>query len=70
MENRDTCGLILPMVVNSVIGLTDRVLQIVYYCLTNHWDDFQTNNIKKAALTFCILPSALNLFMITIYSKY
>ena len=67
MENRDTCGLILPMVVNSVIGLTDRVLQIVYYCLTNHWDDFQTNNIKKAALTFCILPSALNLFMIIIY---
>ena len=70
MENRDTCGLILPMVVNSVIGLTDRVLQIVYYCLTNHWDDFQTNNIKKAALTFCILPSALNLFMITIYTFF
>ena len=70
MENRDTCGLILPMVVNSVIGLTDRVLQIVYYCLTNHWDDFQTNNIKKAALTFCILPSALNLFMIAIYTFF
>ena len=70
MENKDTCGLILPMVVNSVIGLTDRVLQIVYYCLTNHWDDFQTNNIKKAALTFCILPSALNLFMITIYTFF
>ena len=70
MENRNTCGLILPMVVNSVIGLTDRVLQIVYYCLTNHWDDFQTNNIKKAALTFCILPSALNLFMITIYTFF
>ena len=70
MENRDTCVLILPMVVNSVIGLTDRVLQIVYYCLTNHWDDFQTNNIKKAALTFCILPSALNLFMITIYTFF
>ena len=70
MENRDTCGLILPMVVNSVIGLTDRVLQIVYYCLTNHWDDFQTNNIKKAALTFCILPSALNLFMISIYTFF
>ena len=70
MENRNTCGLILPMVVNSVIGLTDRVLQIVYYCLTNHWDDFQTNNIKKAALTFCILPSALNLFMIAIYTFF
>ena len=70
MENRDTCGLILPMVVNSVIGLTDRVLQIVYYCLTKHWDDFQTKHVKKTALTFCILPSGLNFFMITIYTFF
>ena len=70
MENRDTCGLILPMVVNSVIGLTDRVLQIVYYCLTKHWGDFQTKNVKKTALTFCILPSGLNFFMITIYCLF
>ena len=58
------------MIINSVVGLTDRVLQIVYYVLTKHWDDFQTKNVKKTALTFCILPSALNLFMITIYTFF
>ena len=67
MEGNNYCGLIVPMVFNSLIGITDRVLQIVYYCVTKHWDDFQTKNVKKSALTFCILPSALNFFMITIY---
>ena len=67
MDGPNTCGLIVPMIANSLIGITDRVLQIVYYCLTNHWDDFQTKNVKKTALTFCILPSAINFFMITIY---
>ena len=52
---------------NSVIGITNRVLQIVYYCLTKHWGEFQTPHVRKSALTFCILPTALNLFMITIY---
>ena len=67
MEGPNNCGLIIPMVFNSLIGITDRVLQIVYYCLTKHWDDFQTKNVKKSAITFCILPSALNFFMITTY---
>ena len=70
MDSPIKTGLIIPMITNSLIGLIDRVLQIVYYCLTNHWDDFQTKNVKKTALTFCILPSALNLFMITIYTIF
>ena len=70
MDSPIKTGLIIPMISNSLIGLIDRVLQIVYYCLTNHWDDFQTKNVKKTALTFCILPSALNLFMITIYTIF
>ena len=70
MENSNPIGLIIPMLFNSLIGITDRVLQIVYYCKTNSWDDFQTNNVKKTALTFCILPSALNVFMITIYCLF
>ena len=70
MENQSITGLIIPMIFNSIIGLTDRVLQIVYYCLTKHWDDFQTNHVKKTALTFCILPSGLNFFMITIYTLF
>ena len=70
MERANITPLIIPMILNSIIGLTDRVLQIVYYCLTNHWDDFQTKNVKKTALTFCILPSGLNFFMITIYTLF
>ena len=70
MERHSTAKIIIPMIFNSLIGFTDRVLQIVYYCLTKHWDDFQTKNVKKTALTFCILPSALNFFMITIYCLF
>ena len=70
MERANITPLIIPMILNSIIGLTDRVLQIVYYCLTNHWDYFQTKNVKKTSLTFCILPSGLNFFMITIYTLF
>ena len=59
--------LIIPMVFNSLLGIANRIVQICYYCLTKHWGDFQTPHVKKTALTFCILPSALNLFMISIY---
>ena len=67
MQKPDFTPLIIPMVFNSLVGITNRVLQIVYYCLTKHWNDFQTNNVKKTALTFCILPTALNFFMISVY---
>ena len=70
MESPNIAGLIVPMIFNSLIGITDRVLQIVYYCKTNSWDYFQTNNVKKTSLTFCILPSALNVFLITIYCLF
>ena len=67
MQGPNYTPLIIPMGFNSVIGITNRVLQIVYYCLTKHWGEFQTPHVRKSALTFCILPTALNLFMITIY---
>ena len=67
MQAPNTTLLIVPMVFNSLVGVTDRILQIVYYCLTKHWKDFQTEHVRKSALTFCILPTALNFFMISIY---
>ena len=67
MQGQSYVPLVIPMVFNSLIGITNRVLQIVYYCKTKNWNDFQTSHVKKATLTFCILPSALNFFMITIY---
>ena len=67
MQSQNITPLIIPMAFNSLVGITNRVLQICYYCFTKHWGDFQTSHVKKTALTFCILPSAINLFMITIY---
>ena len=67
MQGPSYTNLIIPMAFNSLVGVTNRILQIVYYCLTKHWNDFQTSHVRKTALTFCILPSALNFFMISIY---
>ena len=67
MQGQNYTPLIVPMIFNSLIGVTNRILQIIYYCLTKHWGDFQTPHVRKSALTFCILPSALNFFMITVY---
>ena len=51
--------------VNAVLGVASRVCQIVYYCMTDFIDEAKT--ARNTALTFCILPSAVNLFMILIY---
>ena len=67
MQNQNFTTLIIPMAFNSLVGISNRIVQICYYCLTKDWGDFQTPNVKKAALTFCILPSALNFFMISVY---
>jgi hypothetical protein len=53
----------LLMIINLLLGLTNRVLQLCYYCISN----FEVQTVKKAALTFCILPSALNVFMMSLY---
>ena len=59
-------GLVFSTIaVNTIIGFTNRVLQIVYYCKTKK--DFINDSIDHTALTFCILPSGINLFMILVY---
>ena len=70
MQGQNFAPLIIPMAFNSLVGITNRILQICYYCLTKHWGDFQTSHVKKTALTFCILPSAINFFMISIYCLF
>ncbi len=49
--------------INSIIGLTNRILQIVYYCKTT----FINDSIGHTTLTFCFLPTGINLFMILVY---
>jgi len=70
MENenkisKETINLIIKiiMVFNLLLGLTNRVLQIIYYYISK----FDVTTVKKASLTFCILPSALNVFMMSLY---
>ena len=64
MEKRNKILLTILMIFNSLIGVTNRILQICYYCITK---DFEVDTVKKAALTFCILPSVLNVFMMSLY---
>ena len=58
----------LTILINSIIGLTNRILQIVYYCKTKKI--FLNDSIKNTSLTFCILPTGINLFMIIIYVTF
>ena len=51
------------MIFNLLLGLTNRILQICY-C---HLEKIDVTTVKKAALAFCILPSALNVFMMSLY---
>ena len=51
------------MIFNLLLGLTNRVLQLCYYNLAK----FDVPTVKNAALTFCILPSVLNVFMMSLY---
>ena len=56
------------VVINCAIGIINRILQIVYYCLYRYeYKKFQVETIKQASLTFCILPTAIDVFMMGLY---
>ena len=52
---------------NLVLGIMNRLIQIIYYCMKNYRHKFLVSTIKKACLTFCILPTAIDAFMIGLY---
>ena len=56
-----------PMGVNILLGIINRVLQIIYYCMNKYGDKekygFKEDEVRNAALTFCILPTAVSAFM-------
>ena len=64
-------NILVPIAVNSLLGITNRVLQIVDYCLNKNKSGnykFKLDEVQTTALTFCILPTAVNIFMISLYS--
>lgn len=62
-----TLLVIITLYFNSLLGISDRILQILYYCYTNKWKEFQTDTAKKISLTFCIFPSAFHFILILTY---
>ena len=67
MEEENIKPLIfLIIIVNCVLGLADRITQLCYYCITRN-DFIKETSIKNTALVFCILPTAIHVFMILIY---
>ena len=61
----------LFLLLNLFLGIINRILQIIYYCIHKYSKDedikFKVDTISKAALTFCILPTAIDTFMIGLY---
>ena len=53
----------ITLIFNSIIGVTDRVLQICYYAITRK-NDYFLLSADTIALTFIILPLGLHLLII------
>ena len=52
------------------MGIINRLLQIIYYCLNRyHYGQykFEEPEVSKAALTFCVFPTGVNIFMMSLY---
>ena len=67
MDNSDgnKRRLYIPIIINSVLGISNRIFQIIDYCLNNYKYEkykFMADEIKKAGLIFCILPSSNKYF--------
>ena len=58
------CLVKVTLLLNSLLGLSDRVLQICYYALTKKKGNFLIDTADKIALTFIILPFAFNFIII------
>ena len=53
----------ITLIFNSILGITNRVLQICYYAMTRK-NDYFLSSADTITLTFIILPLGLNLLII------
>jgi hypothetical protein len=59
------------IIINSILGVADRVLQIIYYCKNKkNIKDENFEDFEKNLLVFIILPSGIHFFMILIYTIF
>ena len=54
----------LTIILNSIFGLADRILQICYYSLTKKNDLFLLSTADNISLTFIIIPFAFHFLII------
>ena len=70
-KNNSITRLIIPIGVNAFLGIINRLLQIIYYCLNKYQYrnkyQFEETEVEKAALTFCIFPTGVSIFMMSLY---
>ena len=61
----------LILLFNLIFGTMNRIIQIIYYCMKryakNENKGFGVDTIKQASLTFCILPTCIDAFMMGLY---
>ena len=70
MSIGENINILIPMGVNAFLGIGNRILQIIDYCLNRykyHNYEFITSEVQKAALTFCLLPTLVSMFMMGLY---
>ena len=70
MSIGENIQILFPMGVNALLGITNRILQILDYCLNKYSYNkyiFLTTEVEKAALTFCLLPTLVSMFMMGLY---
>ena len=56
---------ITTLIFNCILGVDDRILQICYYVLTKNDNLFLVPTAQHIALTFILLPLALNFIIIS-----
>ena len=66
-SNKPNICILLIFLINSVIAVVDRILEIIYVAETVRKGDFISYKIKGAAITFAILVSGINLFFYLVY---
>ena len=70
MEDNLQNSIISPsfyIIINAFIGILNRIIQIIYYCVNYYGDYFEVDTIQQASLTFCILPTIVDIFMMGLY---
>ena len=64
----DNIKQVIFLIINLLLGTINRILQIIFYCMKKYSNDdnrgFGIDTLQQASLTFCILPTAVDAFMI------